>query len=214
MKKIMTIAFTTLFMLVCIVAVSQPKNTEKSDWKLAKKQAKIFKKEGYKVDGSKPMENMLYDHYRKLHASESNQEIQGDVIGQTSVKTINQAQQWSMTNAAIKYSKQDRIFLRGRIAAEFGAGVAEHPSMDNFYEAYEGLVQKEIRGEVKKTVGMYKEKKEGGIDYKGFYIVDEEGASNARIKALEMAFRESEVARENAEKISEFVQKGFEISDK
>ena len=56
---------------------------------------------------------------------------------------------------------------------------------------------------------MYKEKKDGGIDYKAYYIVNEEDAHKARLRAMQMAMEESEFARANAERISKFVNEAF-----
>ena len=76
------------------------------------------------------------------------------------------------------------------------------------------MVEKEIQGEIKKSFALYKEKKEGGIDYKAFFIVNEENAHKARIRAMQMAMEESEFARENAERISKYVNEAFTVEQK
>lgn len=198
-------------MLFFVVGISaQPKNSDKQLWKTAKKTAKELSSEGWKVDGSMPMQNLLYEHYKKL-LDENNQEIIGNVVGNTSVQTLNQGQQWANTMVCVSYAKQAGQTMRGRIAAEVGAGVNGGPSADSFYEAYESKVEKEIQGELKRSFSLYREKKEGGIDYRAYYVVNEENAHKARLRAMEMAMEESEFARANAEKISEFVQEAFTI---
>lgn len=210
MKKLFVLAFLGLFAASAICA--QPKSTDKSRWKSAKKMAKELTSDGWRIDGSRSMEELLYLHYQKL-ADEANQELIGNVIGNTSVKTLNQGQQWAATNAGISYAKQARQMVAGRITAEVGAGVAQGPSVDDFYEGYESRVTKEINGELKKSFSVYREKRDGGIDYKAFYLINEEAASAARIRAMEMALKESEFARQNAEKISDFVRLGFQIEN-
>lgn len=207
MKKIVLI-FSILGFLAANIAYAQPNDSDKSRWRSAKKRAKELVHEGWKVDGSRSIEELLYLHYQKL-ADETNQELIGNVIGNTSVKTLNQGQQWAATNASISYAKQARQMVTGRINADISAGVEDAPSVDSFYEGYEAIVAKEINGELRKSFSVYREKKDGCIDYKAFYIVNEEAASKARIKAMEYALKESEFARENAEKISEFVRNGF-----
>lgn len=198
----------TLLMVCCTVTGmwAQP-NSEAKLWKTAKKEAKALEADGWKADGSLPLENILFNHYKKL-MDENNHEIIGNVLGNTSVQTLNQAQQWASNMACVSYAKTEGQTMKGRLISEVGAGVAGTPSADSFYEGYESTLEKEIRGELKKSYGIYLEKRGGGIDYKGYYIVNQENAHKARMRAMQMAMEESEFARQNAERISEFVRKG------
>ena len=208
MKKLISL------MLLCVLSIStvvaQPKNSDKGLWKTAKKEAKLLKKEGWKVDGSIPLENLLFNHYKKL-ADSNNQELIGNVIGNTSIQTLNQGQQWASSMVCVSYAKQADQTIRGRLASEVGAGVNGGPSADSFYEGYESKVEKEIRGELKRSFSLYREKDNGGIDYKAYYIVNEDDAHKARMRAMQMAMEESEFARANAERISEYVQEAFKV---
>ena len=198
----------TLLMVCCTVTGmwAQP-NSEVKLWKTAKKETKALEADGWKADGSLPLENILFNHYKKL-MDENNHEIIGNVLGNTSVQTLNQAQQWASNMACVSYAKTEGQTMKGRLISEVGAGVAGTPSADSFYEGYESTLEKEIRGELKKSYGIYLEKRGGGIDYKGYYIVNQENAHKARMRAMQMAMEESEFARQNAERISEFVRKG------
>ncbi len=208
MRKVLVFAILSLFMAGSISA--QPKNSDKALWKSAKKMAKEFASDGWKVDGSRTLEELIFIHRQKL-LNEDNQELVGNVIGNTSARTVNQGQQWAATNASILYAKKAKQMVAGRITAEIGAQANQTSSVDSFYDAYESRVIKEINGELKKSFSLYREKKDGGIDYKAFYIVNEESASNARIRAMELALKESEFSRLNAERISEFVREAFTI---
>ncbi len=210
MKKI--IALALLGMLFVTAAVAQPKSNDKGLWKTAKKEAKALKKEGWKTDSSLPLENILFKHYQKL-MEDGNQELVANVVGNTNVKTMNQGQQWAATMASVSYAKQAGQTVKGRLASEVGAGLENQPSQDSFYEAYESTVEKEIKGELKKSFALYKEKEGGGIDYRAYYIVNEDDAHKARVRAMERAMQESEFARANAERISEFVRDGFPIEN-
>lgn len=210
MKKIISLMLIGIMFITS--AVAQPKNSDKGLWKTAKKEAKLLKKEGWKVDGSMPLENLLFNHYKKL-ADPNNQELIGNVMGNTSVQTLNQGQQWAASMVCVSYAKQAGQTVRGRLASEVGAGVNGGPSADSFYEGYESKVEKEIRGELKRSFSLYREKDNGGIDYKAYYIVNEEDAHKARLRAMQMAMEESEFARANAERISEFVKEAFKVDN-
>ncbi len=207
MKKLLLLVMALFVASVAVVA--QPKTSEKALWKQAKKQAKTMAKEGWKVDGSQPMENCLYNHLVKL-SDPNYQEVVATVSGSTTVRTVNQGKQWARNMANQSYAKDASTVVKGRIMGESGAGIDGAPSVDNFYEAYEALVYKSIQGELKMSFGVYRETKEGTIEYIGYYTVNEEEASKARIKAMQNAMKESEFARKHAEEIGKFVQQGFD----
>ncbi len=209
-KKLLTLGMATLVALGTMAG--PPKNNEKTAWKFAKKQAAELTKQGWKVDGSLTMEEAFFNHRMKLQSGDNVDEIVGNVQGAMATKTLNQAQQWGSTNACISYSKQAGMLLRGRITSEIAAGV-DAASLDNLYEGYEALVQKHIQGELKRSFGIYRETKDGRIEYKSYYIVDEDSASKARMRAMENMIKESEFARKHAEDISKFVQEGFKITN-
>ena len=156
------------------------------------------------------MDVCLYDHYKKLQDS-NNQELISNVIGQTNVQTLNQAQRWAIVNAATSYATQARMMVVGRITSEVGGGLADVGSPDDFYAAYESRVATELQGELKTSISLYRENKAGKLEYKIFYLVNEDSASKARMRAMERAMQESEFARANAERISEFVREGFSV---
>jgi hypothetical protein len=210
MKKIISILM--LVVVFVTTAVAQPKENDKALWKNAQKQAKKLEKDGWVADGSLPLENLIYKHLKKLQ-DENNQELIANVVGSTNVKTLNQGQQWAATIASVSYAKQAGQVVRGRNAAEVGAGTEDMPSADSFYDAYESSVKKTINGELKKSYSVYREKANGTIDYKAVYVVNEENATKARIRAMQLAMQESEYARQNAEKISEFVREAFPIEN-
>lgn len=210
MRKLLVLALLGLF--TCGLVSAQPKNDDKSLWKRAQKRAKALASEGWKIVGSRALEEAVYLHNQKLR-NEENQSLEATVRGNTSVKTLNQAQQWALTMAATKYAQQARKEVLGRITNGTGAGIEGAPSDDSFYGAYESKVKAEISGQLKKSVSLYKEYPTGRIDCEIWYIVNEEDASKARLRAMERALAESEFARHNAERISEFVREGFEIKN-
>lgn len=212
MRKLLMVAMT-LFVAASALNAAPPKNDDASTWKRAKKQAKELKKEGWKVDGTRTMEEAIYYfHLEEQKDPENNKGYTERIQGTTSTKTINQAKQWAHNNAAISYAKRAGQFLRGRISTEISVGV-DNPSLDNFYEAYESLVQKLIQNELGMRFGLYREKSDKSIEYQAWYIINEDKASKARIKAMENAMKESEFAREHAKELSDFVREGFKLAE-
>ncbi len=209
MKKLLMVAMTLI--VACGAILAQPKTTDKALWKQAQKKAKELTKEGWKIDGSKTLDAVLFDHYKKLQDA-NNQELIANVVGQTNVRTLNAAQRWAIVNAATAYATQARMMVVGRVTSEVGGALEDVGSPDDFYAAYESRVAKELQGELKQSVSIYREKKDGKLDYKIFYLVNEESAAKARMRAMENALRESEFARANAERISEFVREGFNVT--
>lgn len=204
MKKILMILMS---LIVAIGAVAAG-NPDKAAQKYAKKQAKQFEKEGWRVDGIFTLEEVFYN-YRKALAEEGNYPLTGVVGGTTSTKTINQAKQWASTNAAITYAKEAGSTMKGRLAASVHAQAgAESASDDSFFEAYESLVQKEIKGELKMNFGLYRETK-NGVEYRAYYVVNEDKASKARMRAMENLKKENDFARKHAEDLTKFVREGF-----
>ena len=90
-------------------------------------------------------------------------------------------------------------------------GLKDNPNLDNFYAAYENLVSKEISGELTPSISIYRENKRGNIEYRIYYLVNEDKALESRIRAMKNALVESEVARMNAEQISKFIKEGFDF---
>lgn len=205
MKSFLTLGMATL--VAMRVMAGPPKENEKTMWKNAKKQAATMTNQGWQVDGTITMEEAYYKHALKKQQG-GLEEISTSITGDAATRTLNQAQQWTITNAYVSYAKSAGMSLRGRITSEIAAGV-DAASLDNFYEGYEALVQKNIQGELKKSFSIYRKTTDGKIEYQAFYLIDEEAASKARMRAMEMMMKESEFARQHAEDISKFVQEGF-----
>ncbi len=208
MKKFLLAAMALVIAVAGVMA--KPDNADKKLWKSATKRAKTLKKEGWRANSSKELDVLLYEHYLKLK-DEKNQELVANVEGQTNVKTVNQAQRWAIVSAATNYATQARSAIMGRVTQEIAGGIEGTPTADDFYAAYEAAVAKEINGELKPSISLVKEKKGGGFDYRIYYLVNEDEASKARIRAMENAMKESDFARQNAERISEFVRDGFSV---
>lgn len=208
MKRLFLTAMVVLTFVAAVSAANSKQ--EKEAKKYARKQAKELLSQGWKVDGVHTLEEVLYQFRLELLNDSDNWQMSGNVIGETSCKTVNQAKQWASVNAANTYSKESGMMLRSRIVGEIGASI-EGASLDNFYEAYEALVQKEIKGELKMKFGIYREKKDGSVEYQAFYIINESRAASLRQRALMSAINESKILKDHAKELSEFVNEPVNV---
>lgn len=74
------------------------------------------------------------------------------------------------------------------------------------------LVEKEIKGEMEESFALVRERPNGTYEVEVFYVVSENRAAKARMRALENALKESEAAQKYADKLSQFVQEGFQTN--
>ena len=209
MKKI--IMFLMAFSLMMpVVNAQNSKALSKAVKKEYKTKMKEFKKGGWKLYGStRSLDVALLTHYEKLNKEgDETYEIMGNC---SQFKSKNVGHQTCVNNAANLYAQQAGRQVKGRIVSDI-AGNADDVAaeFDHFYAAYESLVQKEINGELQESFSVIKENKDGTFEMQTFFVVSESAATRARIRAYENALKESEAAQKYAQKVSDFVRKGFE----
>lgn len=208
-----------LLMFVLSVAVAMPSATaQDSQYAKAKKKAqkkeykaklKEYKKGKWEIFGtSHTMEVALLDHYEKLE-EEGAREYMGVA---SSFISMNVGQQSAMNSACNKYAHDAQTMVRGRVMSDLFSDADDVPAeFDKFYSAYESMVVKEIKGEMTPTYSIVRVK---GKDEKGrkiyemrsFYVVNENAAAKARLRAMETALEESNMAQQYAKRISNFVR--------
>ncbi|MDR0691684.1 MAG: hypothetical protein LBF69_01455, partial [Prevotellaceae bacterium] len=151
----------------------------------------------------------LLEHYEKLYDTQTeNKELVGEV---SQCQSINVCRQMATNNALAHYASLAGSFVRGRIASDVNADATRlQAEFDKMYAAYERLVAAEIKGELTESYAIVKEEKKNR-QYKLFFVVNEEKAAAARIRALERAAQETAVAQQYATKITDFVREGFEL---
>lgn len=208
MKKYVCIS---LLLLLCssIVVCGQNRQLEKASNKMYKGKMKEYNREGWKLAGSsKTLEVALLEHYEKLK-DPKNEELVGEV---SQCKSLNVCKQAAYNNALITYANLAGSTLKGRVVSDLNVDQSsEEGEFDKMYAAYERLVQQEVKGILTESYAIVKEK--GGTkQYKVFFLVNEEKASVARLRALERAAQESAAAQKYATKIADFVRKGFDTS--
>lgn len=202
--------FLLAFCLVAPVVDAQNKALEKELKKEYKDRKKELKKGGWEIFGtSRSADVTLLKHFDKLNTLGDDAK---EVVGIASkFKSKNVGKQMAMNNACLTYAQSAGSYVKGRVMSDMaGDGVDAEGEMDNFYAAYERLVEKEIRGEMEESYSIIRDNGDGTFELQTYFIVNESAASKARIRAMEEAAKESAAAQKYANQISEFVQEGFE----
>lgn len=202
--------FLLAFCLVVPVVDAQNKALEKELKKEYKDRKKELKKGGWEIFGtSRSADVTLLKHFDKLNTLGDDAK---EVVGIASrFKSKNVGKQMAVNNACLTYAQAAGSYVKGRVMSDMaGDGVDTEGEMDNFYAAYERLVEKEIRGEMEESYSIIRDNGDGTFELQTYFIVNESAASKARIRAMEEAAKESAAAQKYANQISEFVQEGFE----
>ena len=208
MKKIIT-----LIMALCLVLPAVNSQNSKALNKALKKEYKVkmkeFKKGGWTLYGSsRSLDVALLNHYGKLN-KEGDEAY--EIVGTCSkFKSKNVGHQTCINNACNIYAQQAGRQLKGRIVSDLaGNGDDTAAEFDHFYAAYESLVQKEMNGELQESFSVIRTNEDGSFEMQTFFVVNENAATRARLRAYENAAKESAAAQKYAKKVSDFVRKGF-----
>jgi hypothetical protein len=126
-------------------------------------------------------------------------------------QSLNVCKSTALNNALIEYAQNAGSHVRGRITSDLmnNASTGAPEEFDRFYTAYERLVSAEIKGALEFSLGLEK-RNSLGRSYQAWYIIDENKASKARLRAICRAMEESRLAQEYAGQVSQFVQEAFE----
>lgn len=211
MKKLLVILTAICLCVPAVTMDAKNKQLEKALKKEYKNKMKEYKKEGWKIFGtSRTLDVALLTHYDKLNSGGENVQ---EVVGIASrFKSKNVGHQAALNNASVTYAQSAGSHVKGRVVSDlFGNGVDPTGEFDKFYAAYERLVDKEIRGELKESYSVIHSLGNNEYEMQSFFLVDEDAATRARLRALENALKESEAAQRYAEKVSEFVREGFKV---
>ena len=200
-----------IFILQPNCAEAQNKQLDKAHKKEYKAKMSEYNKEGWKIYGtSHSLDVALLEHYEKLKK-------EGVVEISSTTKSTSKSigQEKLLTYACNDYAHRSETLVRGRITNDLASVVStdELAEFEHFYAAYETAVQKLIQGELNLSYTVYRSlgKQDGNevFEFQAIYVVDENSASQARIRAFKNAAAESAAAQKYAEKISDFVQEAF-----
>ena len=208
MKRIIMLVMAIALIIPCVNA--QTKKLPKELKKEYKTKMKEYKKEGWKLYGSsRSLEVTLLKHYDKLETLGDNAY---EIVGEAArYKSGNVGHQVAINNACNTYARNAGSHVKGRILSDMANnGDDTSAEFDHFYAAYETQVDKEIRGEMQESYAIYRDLGNGEKQMQVYFIINEDAATKARIRAYENAMKESEAAQKYASKVSDFVREGFE----
>lgn len=210
MKKIIAL-FAALCLLIPTVGYSAPnKQLQKAIKKERAQKMKELKKGKWELFGSsRTLDVALLKHYDTLdQLGDNGYEVTGVA---TSFKSKNVGHQMAVNNACVTYAQQAGSSLKGRVVSDIaGNGTDVDGEFDHFYAAYERLVEKEIKNEMTESFSIIRQNPDGTYEMQSFFIVNEDAATKARLRALDNAAKESEAAARHGQKIADFVRDGFQ----
>lgn len=209
MKKVIAFLLALCVILPAAVAADNNKALRKAREKERKEVTKRYKKEGWKLFGSsRSLDVALLSHWAKLDKEGTDAR---EVVGiSTRSKSKNVGYQMAINNACVAYAQQAGSQLKGRMVSDLaGDGIDTNAEFEHFYGAYERLVEKEIKGEMEQSYSVIRDNPDGTYEIETYFVISEDAATKARLRALQNAFKESEAAQKYADKVSQFVREGF-----
>lgn len=201
MKKIIMFLMAA-FMLSVVPATAQ--ELSKSEKKALKAKVKEFNKEGWKIFGStSTIDLALEKHMLKLH-SEDAIEVPGIA---SSFKSKNVGKQMALNSAMTNYASMMDSEIKGKVVSDMqGDGEFSETEFEKFYAAFKRSVQTTIKDEMKESFSVIRDKGNGTSEMQTFFIVDKHAASQARVRALEQAGKESVAAQLYAKVVQKFIE--------
>ena len=190
------------FMLSVVPATAQ--ELSKSGKKALKAKVKEFNKEGWKIFGStSTLDYALERHMIKMQ-SEDAIEVPGIA---SSFKSKNVGKQMALNSGMTNYASMMDSEIKGKVVSDMqGDGEFSETEFEKFYAAFKRSVQTTIKDELKESFSIIRDKGNGTSEMQTFFIVDKHAASQARVRALEQAGKESVAAQLYAKVVQKFIE--------
>ena len=201
MKKIIMFLMAA-FMLSVIPATAQ--ELSKSEKKSMKAKVKEFKKQGWQIFGSTNTIDLALEKHMIKMQSEDAIEVPGTA---SSFKSKNVGKQMALNSAMTYYASMMDSEIKGKVVSDMqGDGEFSETEFEKFYAAFKRSVQTTIKDELKESFSIIRDKGNGTSEMQTFFIVDKHAASQARVRALEQAGKESVAAQLYAKVVQKFIQ--------
>ena len=190
------------FMLSVVPATAQ--ELSKSGKKALKAKVKEFNKEGWKIFGStSTLDYALERHMIKMQ-SEDAIEVPGIA---SSFKSKNVGKQMALNSAMTNYASMMDSEIKGKVVSDMqGDGEFSETEFEKFYAAFKRSVQTTIKDELKESFSIIRDKGNGTSELQTVFSVDKKAASQARVRALEQAGKESVAAQLYAKVVQKFIE--------
>ena len=190
------------FMLSVVPATAQ--ELSKSGKKALKAKVKEFKKQGWQIFGStSTIDLALEKHMLKLQSDDAI-EVPGTA---SSFKSKNVGKQMALNSAMTNYASMMDSEIKGKVVSDMqGDGEFSETEFEKFYAAFKRSVQTTIKDELKESFSIIRDKGNGTSEMQTFFVVDKHAASQARVRALEQAGKESVAAQLYAKVVQKFIE--------
>lgn len=204
MKKIIILALAALVTVSVSSFAQNSKALQKQMKKEYKMKKKEYAKEGWKIFGSsRSIDVALLVHYENL-AKEGAYEIPGVA---SSFKSKNVGKQMALNSACTYYASMIGSKLEGKVVSDLqGDSDFSKTEFEKFYAAYKRSVEQEIKGELKESYSVIRENGDGTFEMQSLFIVNENAAAQARLRALQNTSIETMFAQKFTNAITEFIK--------
>lgn len=204
MKKIIILALAALVTVSVSSFAQNSKALQKQMKKEYKMKKKEYAKEGWKIFGSsRSIDVALLKHYENL-AKEGAYEIPGVA---SSFKSKNVGKQMALNSACTYYAAMAGSKLEGKVVSDLqGDSDFSKTEFEKFYAAYKRSVEQEIKGELKESYSVIRENGDGTFEMQSLFIVNENAAAQARLRALQNTSIETMFAQKFTNAITEFIK--------
>lgn len=201
MKKLLIIA------LMALTAVSAPLSARESKEvknaaKAAKETAKALRKDGFK-----PLEYGDGTAQLAGYFARTGDGCQGFVGTADACISVNLAKMTAQTNVANEYALASGGRVRGRVTSTASSIGGEQ--LDDIVAAYERLINRDIRGELRTCATFVRKEKDGRYSVRVFCVVDEDAAHSARLKAMKRSLEETDMAEAYGSMVSDWIDEGM-----
>ena len=201
MKKIIMFLMAA-FMLSVVPATAQ--ELSKSEKKSMKAKVKEYKKQGWQIFGSTNTIDLALEKHMIKMQSEDAIEVPGTA---SSFKSKNVGKQMALNSAMTYYASMMDSEIKGKVVSDMqGDGEFSETEFEKFYAAFKRSVQTTIKDELKESFSIIRDKGNGTSEMQTFFIVDKHAASQARVRALEQAGKESVAAQLYAKVVQKFIE--------
>ena len=201
MKKIIMFLMAA-FILSVVPASAQ--ELSKSEKKSLKAKVKEFKKQGWQIFGSTSTIDLALEKHMLKMQSEDAIEVPGIA---SSFKSKNVGKQMALNSAMTNYASMMDSEIKGKVVSDMqGDGEFSETEFEKFYAAFKRSVQTTIKDELKESFSIIRDKGNGTSEMQTFFIVDKHAASQARVRALEQAGKESVAAQLYAKVVQKFIE--------
>ena len=201
MKKIIMFLMAA-FILSVVPASAQ--ELSKSEKKSMKAKIKEFKKQGWQIFGSTSTIDLALEKHMLKMQSEDAIEVPGIA---SSFKSKNVGKQMALNSAMTNYASMMDSEIKGKVVSDMqGDGEFSETEFEKFYAAFKRSVETTIKDELKESFSIIRDKGNGTSEMQTFFIVDKHAASQARVRALEQAGKESVAAQLYAKVVQKFIE--------